>query len=154
MCILRENVQFSSYRGQNFDKYMHLRQKENQIYYHQPSFDSIFRLKKVIEIALVRFEELDAVRNAPLHSAAGGKIGILTCFWFQADGAQFCLRLVFIHMIGHKFHFQILRGNKNKYYFTPILNTCIYQSLDPCNSKTRHFCAKCIQIKVAQNNFF
>ena len=31
-----------------------------------------------------------------------------------------------------------MRGNKNKLDFTLILNACIYQSLDPYNSKTKH----------------
>ena len=29
-------------------------------------------------------------------------------------------------------------GNNNKFYFPPTSNACIYQSLDPYNSKTQH----------------
>ena len=30
-----------------------------------------------------------------------------------------------------------IRGNNNKFDFPPILNACIYQSLDPYNSKNK-----------------
>ena len=36
-----------------------------------------------------------------------------------------------------------IRGNNNEFDFPPILNGCIYQSLDPYNSKTKHFRETC-----------
>ena len=48
----------------------------NQTYYCYPSIDSIFRLRKVILLALVGVEELDSKEKAPLRSAlhrSGGK---------------------------------------------------------------------------------
>ena len=111
MCILRRNALFESYRGPNFDKYTRSRWKENQTYYCYPSFDSEFRLRKIIVAAEVRFELLNSVKNTPLRSSSGSLVSF---------------SLAFIHPIGHKVYFYLVRGNKSKYYFTFILNTCIW----------------------------
>ena len=47
---------------------------------------------------LVSDEEPTSVEDAPsatLRSAPGGKNNLLKCFWFQVDGAEFCLSLLF-----------------------------------------------------------
>ena len=47
-----------------------------------------------------------------------------------------------------EFSFEV-RGNNNNFEFPPILNACIYQSLEPYNSKTKLMPQKLIGIKVS-----
>ena len=77
----------------------------------------------MIFIALIRVEELGSKKSAPIRSAPGRKISIFASFWLQAVGDQLYLKLVFIHLMGHNFHFWMFRGNKIKYFLTPIPTT-------------------------------